>query len=44
MVRTATGYYYEIDNTYQGNGISGQNNVTYNTNTSVVKLYEINAT
>lgn len=44
MVRTQTGYYYQIDDTFQGNNISGPNNVTYNTNTSVVKLYEINAT
>lgn len=44
MVRTQTGYYYEIDNTYQGNGNSAPNNVTYNTNTTVVKLYEIKAT
>lgn len=44
MTRTQTGYYYQIDDTFQGNNISGPNNVTYNTNTSVVKLYEINAT
>jgi hypothetical protein len=45
MTRTATGYYYEIDNTYQGNSnISGQNNVIYNSNTCKVTLYEIKAT
>jgi hypothetical protein len=44
LTRTTTGFYYQIDNTYQGNGIFGQNNVTYNANTATVKLYEINAT
>ena len=44
LIRTATGYYYEIDNTYHGNGTSGVNNVTYATNTATVKLYQIKAT
>ena len=44
MKRTNTGFYYEIDSTYQGNGISGANNVTYNTDTCKVTLYEIKAT
>jgi hypothetical protein len=45
MTSTATGYYYEIDNTYHGNtGISGPNNVIYNSNTCKVTLYEIKAT
>ena len=44
LIRTATGYYYEIDNTYHGNGTSGVNNVTYATHTATVKLYQIKAT
>lgn len=44
LVRNSTGFYYEIDNTYQGNGGSGVNNVVYNSNTCKVTLYEIKAT
>lgn len=44
MTRTSTGYYYEIDDTYHGNNTTGPNNVTYNTNTAVVSLYQIKAT
>lgn len=44
LTRTSTGFYYEIDNTYQGNGFSGANNVVYNSNTCKVTLYEIKAT
>lgn len=47
LSRTATGYFYSIDNTYQGNGPASQNNVTYQstltTNNIIVDLYEINA-
>lgn len=41
LTRNTTGYYYEIDPTYNGNDISGPNNVTYNQNSVVVNLYEI---
>lgn len=45
LVRNSNGYYYEIDDTYQGNAsIIGNNNVSYNSNTCTVTLYEINAT
>jgi hypothetical protein len=45
LVRDSTGFYYEIDNTYQGNvGVTGANNVVYNSNTSKVTLYQIKAT
>jgi hypothetical protein len=44
LSRTSTGYYYEIDDTYHGNTILGPNNVTYNNNSIIINLYEINAT
>jgi hypothetical protein len=48
LVRTPTGFYYKIDDTYDGNAISGvpsgPNNVLYTTNTCTVTLYEIKAT
>lgn len=44
LYRTTTGYYYEIDTTYQGNGVAAANNVSYATNTYTIKLYEISAT
>ena len=48
LVRKPTGFYYEIDNTYHGNAVlgvpSGVNNVSYNSNTCKVTLYEIKAT
>jgi hypothetical protein len=44
LTRTQTGYYYEIDDTYQGNNTTGTNNVAYNNNSVIVSLYEINAT
>jgi len=44
LFRTSEGFYYEIDNTYQGNNSIGSNNVVYNTNTAVVNLYQIKAT
>ena len=48
LVRNATGYYYEIDDTYQGSSaFTGTNNVTYTynpiQNTVTVNLYKINA-
>lgn len=48
LVRTTTGFYYEIDDTYQGiSGNTGTNNVTYTINPSLnsvsVKLYQIKA-
>jgi hypothetical protein len=48
LIRNTTGYYYEIDNTYQGlSGMTGSNNVTYTfgpVNEANIKLYKINAT
>lgn len=48
LIRNTTGYYYEIDNTYQGlSGMTGPNNVTYNytsVNEAKIKLYKIKAT
>jgi len=45
LIRTTTGYYYEIDDQYQGNNPTGSNNnVTYATNTAYLKLYEIKST
>jgi hypothetical protein len=48
LVRNATGYYYEIDDTYQGSSaFTGTNNVTYTynpiQNSVTVNLYKINA-
>jgi hypothetical protein len=48
LIKAETGYYYRIDNQYQGNGPSiAPNNVTYqqaSTNTNIiVDLYQINA-
>lgn len=43
LTRTSTGYYYEIDPTYNGNGIIGTNNVVYTENSVVINLYEIKA-
>jgi hypothetical protein len=47
LIRTATGFYYEFDDTYHGNAVvgvaSGPNNVVYNTNTCKITLYEIKA-
>lgn len=48
LIRNTTGYYYEIDNTYQGLiGMTGPNNVTYTfgpVNEANIKLYKIKAT
>lgn len=43
LVRKSTGFYYEIDDTYHGDGTSGPNNVTYLTNNVTIKLYDIKA-
>ena len=50
LKRDITGYYYQIDNTYQGNldangnVVTGQNNVTITGNNAVINLYQIQAT
>jgi hypothetical protein len=42
LERTQSGFYYKIDDTYQGNtGVTGTNNVTYSNNTVTVNLYQI---
>jgi hypothetical protein len=42
LIRTENGFYYQIDDTYQGNtGNTGTNNVTYSNNTVTVDLYQI---
>lgn len=46
LIRTNNGFYYSIDETYQGNtGVTGTNNVTYNSSQSfsiaTVNLYQI---
>ena len=43
LTRNSTGFYYEIDPTYQGNPIIGINNVVYTQNSAVINLYEIKA-
>lgn len=45
LTRTNTGYYYEIDDSYQGlSGMTGTNNVTYSSNNVNIKLFNIKAT
>lgn len=48
LVRKTNGFYYQIDNSYNGNAVpvspSGPNNVIYTSNTCKVTLYEIKAT
>lgn len=44
LVRDTTGYFYEIDNTYNGNGETTPNNVTYTNNSVSVQLYQIKST
>lgn len=42
LIRNENGYYYQIDDTYQGNsGNTGTNNVTYTNNTVTINLYQI---
>lgn len=44
IIRTNTGFKYYIDSTYQGNGTAlANNNVSYNNETVIVNLYQINA-
>ena len=43
LVRTTTGFYYEIDDSYHGDGTSGPNNVIYAANTVTINLYQIKA-
>lgn len=44
LTRTTTGYYYKIDDEYHGlDGVVGPNNVTYGSNTVVIKLFNIKA-
>jgi hypothetical protein len=45
LTRTSQGYYYKLDETYQGNlNVIGSNNVIYNNNSVTVMLYQIKAT
>jgi hypothetical protein len=48
LIRNSTGYYYQIDDTYQGlSGVTGMNNVSYTfgpVNEAKIKLYKIKAT
>ena len=41
LIRTTTGFYYEIDNTYHGDGTIGPNNVTFAANNATINLYQI---
>lgn len=44
LIRTNTGFYYEIDDLYHGiTGMTGSNNVNYLTNNVIVNLYQIQA-
>lgn len=43
LTRKTTGYYYEIDPTYNGNSNSSINNVNYVSNSSIINLYQIKA-
>lgn len=43
LTRTSTGFFYELDDTYQGIGISAPNNVSYIGNNAIIKLYQIKA-
>lgn len=43
LTRTKTGFYYKIDDEYQGNGGKAKNNVTYSNNNIIVNLYQIQA-
>lgn len=41
LIRTNTGFYYVIDDSYHGDGSLGSNNVVYNTNTVTINLFQI---
>ena len=43
LTRTKTGFYYKIDDEYQGNSGKTKNNVTYSNNNIIVNLYQIQA-
>lgn len=43
LIRTSTGFYYELDNLYHGDGTSGPNNVSYLGNNATINLYLIKA-
>jgi hypothetical protein len=43
LIRTNTGYYYQLDTTYNGNNVVGSNNVTTNSNSATINLYQINS-
>jgi hypothetical protein len=43
LIRNNTGFYYELDDLYHGDGTSGTNNVIYTGNNAVVNLYQIKA-
>ncbi len=43
LTRTSTGFFYELDDTYHGDGTSGPNNITYLVNNATVNLYLIKA-
>ena len=44
LTRDLTGYYYKFDDTYQGNLVSGPNNIIYGGSDMIVNLYQIQAT
>jgi hypothetical protein len=42
LIRNENGFYYQIDDTYQGNsGNTGTNNVIYSNDTATINLYQI---
>lgn len=43
LMRNETGYFYQIDDTYQGNDVVGPNNISYLDTTCRVNLHQINA-
>jgi len=43
LTRTNTGFFYELDDTYHGDGTSGPNNVSYLGNNATINLYLIKA-
>jgi hypothetical protein len=43
LTRNQTGFYYEIDDTYHGDGSIGANNVSYSSNNAIINLYMIKA-
>lgn len=43
LIRNTSGYYYEIDDSYHGDGSVGLNNVTYGASDATINLYQIKA-